>query len=96
MSLNWKEMTRAAWDEIDLSAFCSQIGIDFKTIFLSPLSNAGEATNPYEGYRWEIMHNRRIKPGVLHLVPSYVSENATVWEEWFIGEALLAQGQSNS
>lgn len=83
MSASWKEAVIERWQEIDLPEFCATIGIDYDAAFLAPLSALTAAENPYADYRWEIMQNARIKPGVLHLIPFQVTAEATVWEEWF-------------
>ena len=85
----WKEEVRELWRSIDLEGFSSQIGINFQSNFEGSLRMSTLLDNPYPQYRWNILPNTRVRTGVLHLVPSSISDLPTLWEEWFIEEERI-------
>lgn len=85
-SSGWKEEVHEVWRSINLEGFCTQVGIDFQSNFERSLQSSQAKNNPYLHYRWEILPNARIQTGVLHLVPSFVGDLPTLWEEWFVEE----------
>ena len=85
----WKEDVRQSWTKIKLAEFCARIGVDFASAFYSPLEICTAPLNPYPEYRWVMTENIRMPSGVLHLVPSQVGIDPTLWEEWFEAEGHL-------
>lgn len=82
----WKADVRRSWARINLEEFCAQIGVDFLNVFNSALEQSSASADPYPQYQWTITESSRLSFGVLHLVPPFVSDLPTLWEEWFIDD----------
>lgn len=80
----WIAATKARWRELNAEFFLTNIGIDFESNFLEPISNTNETTDPYANSIWQIIPHSLISQGVLHCYPKKVSSEKVIWEEWFL------------
>ena len=80
----WIEATKARWRELNAESFLANIGIDFKTNFLDPISNSNLSADPYANSIWKIVPHSLVSQGVLHCYPKVVSSEKVIWEEWFL------------
>ena len=80
----WITATKARWRELNAEFFLTNIGIDFESNFLEPISNTNETTDPYANSIWQIIPHSLISQGVLHCYPKKVSSEKVIWEEWFL------------
>ena len=80
----WIAATKARWRELNAEFFLTNIGIDFESNFLEPISNTNETTDPYANSIWQILPHSLISQGVLHCYPKKVSSEKVIWEEWFL------------
>ena len=79
----WITATKARWRELNAEFFLTNIGIDFESNFLEPISNTYKSTDPYANSIWQIIPHSLISQGVLHCYPKKVSSEKVIWEEWF-------------
>ena len=80
----WITATKARWRELNAEFFLTNIGIDFESNFLEPISNTYKSTDPYANSIWQIIPHSLISQGVLHCYPKKVSSEKVIWEEWFL------------
>ena len=80
----WITATKARWRELNAEFFLTNIGIDFESNFLEPISNTYKSTDPYANSIWQIIPHSLISQGVLHCYPKKVSSKKVIWEEWFL------------
>ena len=80
----WIQATLKRWQELNAEFFLSNIGIDFKSNFLEPISNSSLATDPYSNSIWQIIPHSKVPQGVLHCYPKVVTSEKVIWEEWFL------------
>ena len=80
----WIEATKARWRELNVEFFLANIGIDFKTNFLDPISNSKLSADPYANSIWKKVPHSLVPQGVLHCYPKVVTSEKVIWEEWFL------------
>jgi len=80
----WIQATLKRWQELNAEFFLSNIGIDFKSNFLEPISNSSLVTDPYKNSIWQIIPHSKVPQGVLHCFPKVVNSEKVIWEEWFL------------
>jgi len=85
---NWKPQQIKLWEELKVSKFFEQIGIDYKKDFLDSL-NSFNGDDPYANHKWLWLANTAVKEGVLHLYPLDTKNSELIWEEWFLYEGAL-------
>ena len=79
----WKRSLADRWIELGADRLLAAINVDFEREFLSALAQSPATSNPYDEYEWVIFKHHAIQPGVLHAAPLKVSDEPTLWEEWF-------------
>jgi hypothetical protein len=80
----WKFALAERWLELGADDLLAAINVDFEKEFLDSLAHSSAGSDPYSAYEWVIFKHHAIRPGVLHAVPLAVSEEPTLWEEWFL------------
>jgi len=85
---NWKPQQIKLWEELKVSKFFEQIGIDYKKEFLDSLK-LFNGDDPYVNHKWLWLGNTAVKEGVLHLYPLDTKNSDLIWEEWFLYEDTL-------
>ena len=80
----WIQATIKRWQELNAEFFLTNIGIDFKSNFLEPISSTKKSADPYAGSIWQIIPHSLIPQGVLHCYPKVVASEKVIWEEWFV------------
>ena len=80
----WIHATKTRWHELNVEFFLANIGIDFKSNFLEPITNTNKTTDPYADSIWQIIPHSLIPQGVLHCYPKRVTFEKVIWEEWFL------------
>jgi hypothetical protein len=79
----WIRATKARWQELNVESFLVNIGIDFKSNFLEPISSCNLDSDPYLNSIWQIIPHSLIPQGVLHCYPKETTSQKVIWEEWF-------------
>jgi len=79
----WKLALATRWLELGADQLLADINVDFQRAFLDALAASQSESNPYAEYEWVIFKHHAIQPGVLHASPLRVTEEPTLWEEWF-------------
>jgi hypothetical protein len=79
----WIQATKARWQELNVESFIFNIGIDFKSNFLEPISSSNLDSDPYINSIWQIIPHSLIPQGVLHCYPKETTSQKVIWEEWF-------------
>jgi hypothetical protein len=80
----WIQATKARWQELNVESFLVNIGIDFKSNFLEPISSSNLDSDPYSNSIWQIIPHSLIPQGVLHCYPKETTSQKVIWEEWFV------------
>ena len=80
----WIQATKARWQELNIESFLVNIGIDFKSNFLEPISSCNLDSDPYLNSIWQIIPHSLIPQGVLHCYPKEITSQKVIWEEWFL------------